>query len=769
MDTGQRSPGAAGQPAGLALLFTAGVLIVHALPALPSLKVLALASLPVLLPWRWRAAYAVLLFGLIFCVWRAADDVERRWPPSRHGEELSVQGTIASLPERSVPADDGTQTWRFQFRPDDESSGPDLPLMRVSWYRSEVPLRAGECWQLQLRMRSPHGSMNPGGFDYEAWLFRQGVGATASVRDGARCMDAATDLAKNPPWLRWRQHLRERMQAWLPDHPGLPLLAALTIGDDSGLGDRDWDALRLTGTSHLVAVSGFNVAIVAGLAFFIGRWLWTLWPPLCLRLPAQKAGMLLSALSGLGYAFLAGWEAPVQRAAIMLGFLLIAAWFDRLRHPSRVLALAWIAVLLLDPEAVLSPGAWLSFAAVVAIFYVASHRLRAGSALRESVRVQIALSLALAPLGLFFFHGLSWATVPANLIAVPVIAVLTPIALFALALAGAWPGVGIPLLGIVASALSQLQAGLEVLATLIAPTWWAASPPPAALALTGLGLVLLLAPRGLPLWRTGLVCLGCLLITPRPAPETGFEVSVLDVGQGLSVLVQTSQHLLLYDAGPAIEEGFDAGESVVVPYVLGLGRSRLDAVVISHDDQDHAGGFPAVRRLLRMAKTYGAGGDQPCRDGEAWEWDGVRFDFLHPDESEWSDNNGSCVLQVSDGRHRLLLTGDIEKSAERRLIEVHNTRLASDLLIAPHHGSKTSSSPDFIAAVRPSLVIYGAAWRSRFGHPKPEVVARYADIGAQQYVTGVSGAIRLLPLDEGWSVQEYRRENRRWWNAEAEP
>ncbi len=761
MDSGRRSPGGAGHPAGLALLFTAGVLLVHALPALPAFSWIALGSLPALIPWRWRAAYAIFAFGVLWCVWRVGDDVARRWPPGRHGEERVVQGTVASLPERSVVTQAGTQTWRFQF----QAAEAELPLMRVSWYRAEQSLRAGECWRLTLRMRTPHGSLNPGGFDYEAWLFRQGIGATASVRDGERCAGHF-----GPVWLNWRQNLLDRLQAWLPDHPGLPLLAALTIGDDSGLSDHDWDALRLTGTSHLVAVSGFNIAIVAGLAFFLGRWLWTLWPALCLNLPAQKAGMLLSAAAGVAYAFLAGWEAPVQRAAIMLGFLLAAAWFDRLRQPARVLALAWVAVLLVDPMAVMSPGAWLSFGAVAAIFYVSGGRLRSASVLREALRVQIALTLALAPLALFFFHGLSWATVPVNLVAVPVIAVLTPIALLALVLASVWPAIGIPLLGVVASALDQLQQGLDWIAGIASSFWWAASPPPAALALAGLGLALLLAPRGLPVWRCGLVCLAGLLVPPRQAPPHGFEVSVLDVGQGLSVVVQTAGHTLLYDAGPASDDGFDAGESVVVPYLLRLGVARLDAVVISHSDQDHAGGLKSVRRLMKVDAAYGAGSDHPCRDGESWNWDGLRFDFLHPPgDGDWSDNNGSCVLRVSGEGHSLLLTGDIEREAENRLVAVHGANLLSDVLVAPHHGSKTSSSAAFVDAVHPAVVVYGAGWRNHFKHPRPEPVARYTAIGARQYTTGVSGAVLLIPAEQGWVVDEYRRNAAHWWNAAAEP
>lgn len=761
MDAGRRASGAAGSPYLLAALFTAGVLIVHASPVLPAVPVLLCAAIPALLPWRLRALYAVFFLGALCCVWRADAILQSRWPAARHGEELVVTGHVASLPQQTQGKSGGERTWRFQFQPDDET----LPLIRASWYRSDEILRGGECWQMKLRMRMPHGSINPQAFDYEAWLFRQSIGAIATVRDAQRCYGSAGPLS-----LRWRQGVLDRMRAWLPDHPGLPLLAALTIGDDSGLSDADWDSYRATGTSHLIAVSGFNVAIIAGFGFLFGRWLWTLWPPLCLSLPAQKAGMLISAFVGLIYAGVAGWEPPVQRAALMLVLLLGAAWFDRLRHPSRVLALAWIVVLLIDPLAITAPGLWLSFAAVATIFYITAGRLKHRNVAIEALRVQIALTLSLVPLGLFFFQGLSWATAPINLIAVPIVAVLTPIALLALCAAAVWPAIGVPLLGVSASALSQLQLGLNVVAEYAMQAWFAASPPAAALLLAGLGLLLLLAPRGLPLRVPGLLCLLPLLLPPQPMPARDFDVAVLDVGQGLAVVVRTAHHRLLYDAGPAFDEGFDAGESVVVPYLLGQGARRLDRVVISHDDQDHIGGLKAVRRLLRVGSEYGAPDRRPCRDGVAWDWDGVHFEFLHPDASAgWTDNDGSCVLAIGAVPHRLLLAGDIEAAAERRLVGLHAAQLGSEILVAPHHGSRSSSGEDFVAAVHPRLVIYGAAWRSHFGHPRPEVVARYAAIGARQYVTGVSGALLLSRVGEDWQVVETRRRDAHWWNAAAEP
>lgn len=742
----------------MAGLFSAGVLLVHALAALPGWHWLALLSLPALLPWRGRAAWAVFALGALWCVWRAGDDLARRWPLQRHAEEVQLEGHVASLPEPGSQA--GQRVWRFQFEPADAG----FPRVRVAWYRADATLRAGDCWRLRLRMRSPHGSLNPGGFDYEAWLFRQGIGATATVRGAERCQGRS-----GPPWLRARQAVLDRYDAWLPGHPGLPLLAALTIGDDSALQSDDWDALRLTGTTHLIAISGFNVAIVAAVAFALARWAWTLWPPLCLRLPAQKAGMAGAALVGLAYALLAGWEPPVQRAALMLLALLAAAWFDRLRDADRVLAAVWLLVLLLDPVAVLSPGLWLSFGAVAAIFYVTQHRLAPAPAWREALRVQWLLSLALVPLSLYFFKGAAWLSPLVNLVAVPVVAVLTPLALLALLTSLAAPALGVPFLGLTASALERLQAGLQWLAAHADQGWIAAGPPPAALLLAVAGLLLVLSPRGLPLRLPGLLCLLPLLWPARTAPERGFELTALDVGQGLSIVVRTAAHTLVYDAGPAYEDGFDAGSAVVAPYLLRGGDRRIDALVISHPDQDHIGGAAALRRLLRIEREIGTEGGAPCRDGQGWEWDGVRFDFLHPDGASWSDNDGSCVLRIQADGQRALLTGDIGLDAERRLLAAHAPGLSAQLLVAPHHGGRDASGEAFVAAVQPQVVIYGAGWRHHFRHPRPEVVERYRAIGARQYVTGVSGALSLRLVEGHWQVDEYRPRAGRFWNAAAVP
>lgn len=752
------------------LAFTVGILSICTLPALPPLALLLALTVPALLPWRGRALYAMAMLGVLITVLRGQDLLAQRWSPQRYGETLWVSGHVASLPgqihltrpDRTQAKDDEVvrSNWQFIFEPD----AHNLPRrVRVSWYRSDQLPKGGDCWRLQLRMKTPHGSFNPGGSDYEGWLFRQGIGATATVRKAEPCEVAADSSAYAV--LKMRQSLLDHFRIWLPENPALGFFTALTLGDTSALTHDDWNVFRVTGTTHLVAISGFNIAIIAGFAFFLFRWLWSLSPRFCLWLPAQRAGMLGATLLALVYAVLAGWEPPVQRAALMLALFTAAAWRGQLRQPARVLALAWFLVLLFDPLAVLSPGLWLSFGAVAAIFFVMMNRLSAPGWIVALVTLQAMLSVVLTPLTVYYFYGVSWLSPLVNLLAEPIVSVLTPLLLIAIFLAWALPLMGLPLIHACAAILWWLREGLGWLAANAPHAWIAAHAPIAALLMALVGALLLFAPRGVPLRPLGLLCFLPLLWPPQTAPRSGFELTALDVGQGLSVVVRTSHHTLLYDTGPAHAGGYDAGASVVAPYLLSQGIRHVSLMMISHPDNDHSGGAPAVRRLLDVDDELGALTPHPCHDGQHWNWDGVSFEVLHPDDETWSSNNGGCVLRIEAGPYAALLPADIEAPAERRLVADKLTSLQADVLLAPHHGSHTSSTQDFIDAVQPQDVIHSAAWHSQFHHPHPSVVARYAAAGVRQYITGVCGALDLHIGEHGVSgVTAWREHHLHFWN-----
>jgi competence protein ComEC len=375
------------------------------------------------------------------------------------------------------------------------------------------------------------------------------------------------------------------------------------------------------------------------------------------------------------------------------------------------------------------------------------------------------LSVVLTPLTVYYFYGVSWLSPLVNLLAEPIVSVLTPLLLIAIFLAWALPLLGLPLIHACAAVLWWLREGLGWLAANAPHAWIAAHAPIAALLLALIGAVLLFVPRGVPLRPLGLVCFLPLLWPPQTAPRSGFELTALDVGQGLSVVVRTAYHTLLYDTGPAHAGGYDAGASVVAPYLLSQGIRHVSLMMISHPDNDHSGGAPSVRRLLAVDDELGALTPHPCHDGQHWDWDGVGFEVLHPDDERWSSNNGGCVLRIEAGPYAALLPADIQAPAERRLLADKLTSLQADVLLAPHHGSHTSSTQDFIDAVLPQAVIHSAAWHSPFHHPHPSVVARYAATGARQYVTGVCGALDLHVGEHGVSdLTSWRETHRHFWN-----
>ncbi len=760
----------------LILAYTLAVLATQALPALPPWWVGALALGAALLPWRYRPLILALAVGFALTPWRAEARLADRWPEARQGEEVIVTGHIASLPEQAQTQwaarrrsdDDPSQhTWRFSFEPNQ----PGMPSrIRSNWYRTPETPQGGECWRLTLKLKSPRGSQNPNGFDYEGWLFRQGIGANATVRAAERC-----DVAGFYPVLRLRQGIRNRLDAALLPRPARAVLTALVLGDASGLRDADWDAFRLTGTSHLVAISGFNLAIVAGFAFFLLRWCWGAWPALTRRLPAQKAAAVGAAIVATFYALLAGFEPPVTRALAMLLIGLAAVFVHRTAHPFRVLALAWGAILLADPFAVLSAGLWLSFGAVAAILWLGSGRLGAEPGWRTAIRVQLLLTLLLAPLTLFFFQGTAWIAPFVNLVAVPWFALLTPFALVAVLLLWIAPPLAMPLLHCADAALSATHTALRALAETHADGWLAAAPPPAALALALLGGALLTVPRGMPLRGLGLLCLLPLAFPPQHAPARGFTLTALDVGQGLAVVVRTANHSLLFDTGPAYEEGFDAGRAVVVPYLLGQGVRQLDTLLVSHSDLDHRGGAPAVRAALHPLQERGAMAGTPCVAGQSWEWDAVRFTVLNgPADAAGEpspDNNGGCVLRIETGSHAALLPADIEKDAEARLLLHSPAALKADVLLAAHHGSRTSSTTAFVDAVNPERVIFSAGYANSYRHPRPEVVTRFQRLGSALHMTGHEGTLTLHidPETGVGEVQAWRQRWPRYWWAKMLP
>ncbi|WP_371325057.1 DNA internalization-related competence protein ComEC/Rec2 [Dechloromonas sp. ZY10] len=785
-----------------------------------------LQMLPVLPPWPWRGLLVAVLLGLlclgccgsgragqlvrlllacglgfVWAGWQAADRLAERLDPVWEGRDLQVIGVVATLPQYSergqrfefvLESRLTVENDRRQEIPARQAGLPARILLSHYWRGGmaaagdapePIPLfRAGERWQLSVRLKQPHGNANPGSFDYEAWLFERGLRATGSLRPGPAVR--LSELVAQPRWWleRWRDSLRQQMLAQLPpaDYPGAGILVALAMGDQRSIGPGEWQVFSRTGTTHLMSISGLHVTMLAALCAALVTAGWRRHPALVRCWPAQQAGWLAAALAGCGYALLAGFAVPAQRTAMMLLVACLAGLLQRQPAPSRVLALALVAVLLYDPWAVRAPGFWLSFGAVAALFWIAQAQ-PAGSGWRQRLlgwgRVQWAATLASLPILLLLFQQLSLVSPLANALAIPLVSwAIAPLALAA-ALLGSLPG-GETLAAMTLQLAHLLLAGLLLFLAWCAqaPLWQPPAPPWPVALLAGVGVAIALLPRGLPGRGLGLCLVLPALYWPAPRPQQGSVwVDFLDVGQGLAVVVRTARHNLVYDPGPLYGPAADAGERVLLPFLRFSGVDRVHRLVISHRDSDHAGGTASLLAALpveEVSSSFASTPSELCRGGERWQWDGVDFAFLHPPPEAYTvdrakpvkSNHLSCVLRITAGGHHLLLTGDIEAVDEARLLAVVPHELLADVLLVPHHGSKTSSSPEFIAAVAPLHAVFTVGYRNRFGHPRPEILARYTAHGTQTWRSDRDGMVSIELGPSGARLSAWREQRQAYWH-----
>ena len=529
-----------------------------------------------------------------------------------------------------------------------------------------------------------------------------------------------------------------------------------------------------------MSISGLHITMLASLGFALTYWLWRRSARLTLFLPARKAAALVALLIALAYALLSGFAVPAQRTVYMVGAVAIALWLNRNFSLAQILSIALLGVLIPDPWAVLSPGFWLSFGAVALILYVTANRLRPTHWLVEYGKVQWAMSIGLVPMLLALFQQVSLVSPIANAFAIPLVGlVVVPLALLGAVLPPDISNWGAPL-WLAHSVMGWTMVLLEWLSNLPQAVWTQHAPPAWSIVAGMLGVLWILSPRGFPARWLGFVLLLPMFInTPQPPEQGSVRLVVFDVGQGLAVAAQTQHHALLYDTGPNFSNGADSGNRILVPSLRALGIAKLDGLILTHDDSDHTGGAASVMQALPIAWLSSSLPDghtliqqapvkQHCIDGQAWQWDGVLFEILHPDAASYADqkirdNNRGCVLRISIGMQHILLTADVEKETELQLLKLHPDKLPATLLVVPHHGSKTSSTDDFIAAVHPAYAVFTVGYRNRFGHPKPEVAQRYADHGATLLRSDEDGAI-LVEMDaQGLQLERYRKTHRRYW------
>jgi len=730
------------------------------------LKVLCLA-----LGFIWAAAFAHH---------RLADAL----PPSWEGEDIRIVGVVASLPqpyERSV---------RFEYDVERVlTEGATVPgHISLSWWgsaaRDGMPatlpdLHPGERWELTARLKRPYGMANPHGFDYEAWLLERDIRATGNVRPKSGGFRLDDGVGRPRYWVeRAREALRNRIMRALPEQPYAGVLAALAVGDQRAIPPEQWQIFTRTGVNHLMSISGLHVTMVSGLALAFAYWSWRRSTKLTLWLPARKAAVLFGFAAALIYTLLAGFAVPAQRTLYMLAVMAWALWAGRISSPSVVLALALLAVVALDPWSVLAPGFWLSFGAVAVILFVTVNRVLPPHWLKAWARVQWAVTLGLVPPLLAMFQQVSIVSPLANAIAIPVVSlVVVPLTL---------AGMLLPF-DIVLLAAHHIMAWcstlLEWMSEAPETVWQQHAPPAWTVLVSALGAAWLLLPRGFPARWLGVIgFLPLFLVLPPGLAEGTFRLTVLDVGQGLAAVVQTRNHALLYDTGPAFGAAADTGNRVIVPYLRATGVQRLDAMIISHDNADHSGGAVSVLQALPVDALFTSLHDMDplplqaphayrCFAGQRWEWDGVRFEMLHPSRASYDavrvrDNDRSCVLRVVAGAGSVLLPGDIQSQAESELLAAQRGALSATVLVAPHHGSRTSSMLELVRAIKPQSVIFPVGYRNRFGHPHEEIAERYKEQGSRMFRTDRDGAVTVaFDAAGGISIEPYRSSRRRYWQT----
>lgn len=719
-----------------ALAFSFAAVAVHWLPAAHALWPWWALGGACLLPLagvaRAVGIAAPLLLGLAWGAWHAQDAAARRIGTAC--EAAALTGRIAGLPSRVESAAAATGVMRFDFLPNAPAATTCRidGRVRLSWLDGQR-VRGGERWSIEARLRAPRGTANAHGFDQDRWYARAKIAATGYVVRGERLpADVATGFVDKA-----REALRDRLRDLVLVNGGV--LTALTLGDAAAIPRHELARFRRTGTMHLLVISGLHVGVVTAFAFFVGRT-----AALLVGLPGKSSGVVLALAAAAGYVLLAGAGLSLVRAFAMAAAGMAALLAGRLTPPSAVFAYALAVVLLVDPMAPLATGFWLSFGAVAVLLGFFAPRHRARSWVGSALRAQIAIAMVFTPATVSLTGLLHPLGVAVNLVAVPLVTLLVvPLALGGLALVGTLVG---PWLLVGADFCVTLLGHVLALADRVEP-WYVAHPGrwlPWSIAVAAAFL--------LPVSRCAMAALASAMLavlfwpTWRPASPVRpgeVEVTALDVGQGTAVLVRTTRHTLLYDAGPAFPSGTNSGDSVVLPALRGLGIGRLNLLLLSHGDIDHVGGAAAVlgsveAGLVLAGEPVPGIAAAPCAAGDQWRWDGVDFAVLHPPAGHaHRGNNASCVLLVSARTAAALLAGDIERLVERRL-----DAPAVDWLLVPHHGSKTSSTRTFVAATRPRFAVVGTRWNNRFGHPHADVVARYRAGGVHIVSTAVSGALR---------------------------
>ena len=754
----------------------------------------------------------------------AENRLENVLAPELEGKELNLEGRVAALPQsNSLGA-------KFAFELDRVSAGKESiehfpKRIYLSWQPAwrnpqAIPtIIPGQRWMFKAKLKRPYGSLNPYTFDFERWSFHQDFGASGSVRAGKLLLSkdlAWTEIELHMELMRW--YLREKIRSMLPnDARYVGVLIALVMGDQNAIDQNDWQVFNATGIGHLISISGLHVTMLAGIGASLAAFIWRrrTWP---LIAPVSKVAAISGFITAFIYAWLAGFQIPAQRTMYMVGVVAFALWTGRNPRSFDIWWWALAFVLLIDPMAPYTPGFWLSFGAVAAILYAMGDssgllgiptgkelevhwQQRMFQALKEACRVQAVVTFALLPFTLYWFYQVSIVSPLANAFAIPLVSyIVTPLAIVGAMLPdfiGRW------LMMPAHSVMEYLAIALEWIASWSWSVVWSRQPEWWLLLVSGAGIIYAIRPGDIgATWirrLLGMVFSIPLFLSPfqffKSANLTRgeFRASVLDIGQGTAVLIETANRKLLYDTGPIQGKKDDAGQRIILPYLRGRGINQIDRMVISHSDSDHVGGAATLLKHIRFDSMMGSLPSDnpllqnlrgrkipsiPCRFGQRWAWDGVEFVIWHPHENTvfsnqhlGKPNEMSCVLEVRNAQSSLWLTGDVEKQGEAEITERLNREMLKEIaareliFMAPHHGSKTSSSLALLKRLEPEKAFAQNGYRNRYGHPHPDVTARYSSLGIPFDQTPHTGLQTWLFKNNAKSLAQFwRHDIKRLWH-----
>ncbi len=755
----------------VALAFLCGILLLQQFSFLPNkywVSILLSSTILIFYFCKKRSAIIIaFILGFAWALWFAHMQSSWLLPKHLEGKLSAVTGMISSIPDVS------NHRTSFLFKLESFNQQKAHGLARLSWNDENLHLRVGDTWLLPVKLKRIHGTMNPGGFDIEAWSLQQGIRANGYV--------VTSNMLKPINLHQWhalyitdsiRQFFRDKIAEHLPLSKTSPWITALAIGERKGIDASSWQVLRNTGTNHLMAIAGLHIGFMSAMIYGLVSFIWRRIKFLVCRFPAQHAASLAALFMALIYSAMAGFSIPTQRACFMFSIFLLIVLLRRNVKAWHAWSLALIVVLLWNPLSVLTESFWLSFGSVALIIYGMKGRLAPSGLWWKYGRIQWVIAVGLIPLSIWLFKQCSIVSFIANSIAIPWIGFLiVPLTLLGclVLLFSPYMG-GLCLLG-ADKLLQLLWIILTYLSNLSWSSWYQTIPNPWILIAACVGIIIVLVPMGFPGRWFGLCWLMPLCFYQYEKPNTG-EVwfTLLDVGQGLSAVVQTQNHVLVFDAGPKFGDNFDMGESVVLPFLRTQGIRKVDVLVVSHADNDHRGGANAILQQMPVSEIktsvpqfFSGFNTSYCLRGETWRWDDVEFSFIYPTKEYLGlGNDSSCVLKVTSQNHSVLLTGDVEKIAENYLVTLHPKELSSDIIVAPHHGSKTSGLDQFIQNVNPKIVLFPIGYLNCYHFPHPSVLQKYVSINAMTYNTAETGAMQFTFAEMEKPIL-YREQHRHYW------